>query len=70
MTKLDLTGNDITALRGALEIAGNIYRQNATECRAAPAMERLAQQFDRQADDAAKLIERLDDAEADLWSFA
>lgn len=70
MAQLAITQNDIMALRGALEIAANIYRQNATECRAAPAMERLAQQFDRQAEDAAKLIEKLDDAEADEWATA
>lgn len=60
MQTLHLNENDVTALRGALEIARDRYRENSTELRAMHGHQRLAEQFERQAADAERLIETLD----------
>lgn len=57
---MHLNDHDATALRGALELARDQYRKIAGEMRTQPAHERLAEQFDRQAADADRLIEQLD----------
>lgn len=57
---LALTESKITVLRGALELARDKYRENATELRTMDGHERLAEQFDRQAADAAALLEEID----------
>lgn len=57
---LDLTEDKITVLRGALELARDKYLENATELRTMDGHERLAEQFDRQAEDAAALLEEID----------
>lgn len=57
---LDLTEDKITTLRGALELARDKYRENAAELRTMRGHERLAEQFDRQAKDAASLLEEID----------
>ncbi len=59
---LDLTEGKITTLRGALELARDKYRENAAELRAMRGHERLAEQFDRQANDANALLEEIDAA--------
>lgn len=59
---ITISENDITALRGALELAKDKYTANAKELREmqAPGYARLAEQFDRQANDATKLLDRID----------
>ncbi|WJS87279.1 hypothetical protein [Paracoccus sp. TOH] len=57
---LNLTDDKITTLRGALELARDRYRENAVELRNMRGHERLAEQFDRQAEDAAALLEEID----------
>lgn len=61
MQTLTLCENDITTLRRALEIARKTYRKNAAQLRTIPGHDRLAQQFDRQAEDAGKLIKAFDE---------
>lgn len=58
--RLTLTDSRITTLRGALELARDKYRENSAELRAVGGQERLAEQFDRQAVDAEKLLEEID----------
>lgn len=61
MQTLTLTESELTALRDALEIARDRYRDNAHNLRhAGPAHEHLAEQFDRQSADAERLMEKLD----------
>lgn len=57
---LNLTDDKITTLRGALELAREKYRENAAELRTIPGHDRLAEQFNRQAADAAALLEEID----------
>lgn len=56
-----MTEHEITAVRGALELARDNYRENATMLRTIPGHDRLAEQFDRQAADAEKLLDKIDD---------
>lgn len=60
MLTLHLNDHDVTALRGALEIARDRYREHAGQLRTISGHERLADQFDRQAADAERLIGELD----------
>ncbi len=62
MRTITISENDITALRGALEVAREKYTANAKELREmqAPGYVRLAEQFDRQAHDADKLLNTID----------
>jgi len=55
-----LNEHEITAVRGALELARDKYRENAVELRTIPGHDRLAEQFVRQADDAEKLLDKID----------
>lgn len=60
MQTITLTENKITALRGALELARDKYRENAAQLRTIPGHDRMAEQFDRQAEEAEKLLEEID----------
>lgn len=55
-----MTDDKITVLRGALEVARDKYLSNAAELRTMHGHEKLAEQFDRQAADAEKLLEEID----------
>lgn len=66
---LNLTFDDrqLTALRGALELARDKYRENAATLRHdsirldRPGKDRLADQFDRQAADCETLLEKIEE---------
>lgn len=60
MQTMTLTDAKITTLRGALELAREKYLSNAADLRSIPGHDRLAEQFDRQAADAEKLLEEID----------
>lgn len=60
MLTITLTDSKITTLRGALELAREKYLSNAADLRSIPGHDRLAEQFDRQAADAEKLLEEID----------
>jgi len=59
---LELTPDKIHVIRGALELARDQYISNAKGCRTYPKgqYEKLAQRFDQQAEDAAKILEEID----------
>ena len=65
MQTLTLSENEITTLRGALEVARGIYLRHAEDLRNPvgymPAHDSLARQFERQAADADRLLETLDE---------
>lgn len=60
MQTLTLDERKITTLRGALELAREKYLSNAADLRRIAGHDRLADQFDRQAADAEKLLEEID----------
>lgn len=60
MKSIPLSDDEITALRGALEIAREKYDENAKTLRSIPGQDRLADQFDRQATAASDLLDKLE----------
>lgn len=61
MLTLTFDDRQLTALRGALELARDKYRENAATLRGIEAHGRLADQFDRQAADCETLLEKIED---------
>lgn len=61
MLTLTFDDRQLTTLRGALELARDKYRENATTLRGIEAHARLADQFDRQAADCETLLEKIED---------
>ena len=66
MQTMTLDESKISTLRGALELARDKYRENATSLRAVAGHERLAEQFDRQAEEADAVLEEIDRDETDF----
>ena len=60
MQSLNLKDSDAALVRSALEIARDQYRKDAEVCRAEPGHDRMAEQFEKQAADAERLIEQID----------
>lgn len=60
MRTLQLNMTDATLLRTALEIAREQFRKDAEVCRAEPGHGRIVEQFERQAEDADRLIDQID----------
>ncbi|MEO1564173.1 MAG: hypothetical protein AAFR98_12115 [Pseudomonadota bacterium] len=60
MQSIQLNDRQVTAIRGALELARDKYVENASTLRQIPNHERLAEQFDRQAKEADDLLEQID----------
>lgn len=68
MLTLTFDDRELTALRGALELARDKYRENAEKCRKdgtgarfENAITRLAEQFDRQAADCETLLDKIEE---------
>lgn len=66
MPTLILDDRQITTLRRALELACDKYRENAASLRAIAGHERLAEQFDRQANEADAMLEEIERDEMDF----
>lgn len=60
MTTVTLNEHDITAIRGALELARDKYRENIEALKSLPGHDRLADQFARQAADCERLLDTID----------
>ncbi len=61
MLTLTFDDREVTALRGALELARDKYLENAATLRGIEGQDRLADQFDRQAAACEKLLEKIED---------
>lgn len=67
MQTMTLTDDKIVTIQGALELARERYRENATSLREVPGHARLAEQFERQAEGCSQMlceIEGLGDLDA------
>ena len=64
MNTITLNDDDLSSVINALVLARDRYQANAIAMRRPPAEQGLAEQFERQVEDAKRLIEALQDAEA------